>query len=62
MLYYYRKSKNAEQTRKTTCATYGEEIVNDRPCQFWFVKFRTGNFSSKTFHVREDRLRLMRIK
>jgi len=61
MLCYYRKSKNAEQTRKM-CATYGEAIVNDRLCQFRFVKFRTGNFSSKTFHVREDRLRLMRIK
>jgi len=46
MLYlYYRKGKNVIQIRKKICAIYSEQNVNDRLCQFWLAKFRTGNFS-----------------
>ena len=39
LLYYFKKGKNATETQKKTCATYGEGAVTDRTCQKWFVKF-----------------------
>ena len=38
MLYYFKKSKNATETKKI-CAVYGETAVTDRTCQKWFEKF-----------------------
>lgn len=45
MLYYYRKGKNASQTKKKICAVYGKGTVSERVCQNWFSKFRAGNTS-----------------
>jgi len=39
MLFYFRKGKNATQTRKKS-AIYEEDDVSERVCQNWFVKFR----------------------
>ena len=44
MLYYFKKGKNATKTQKKICAVYGD-VVTDRTCQKWFVKFRAGDFS-----------------
>ncbi|KAL2722217.1 Histone-lysine N-methyltransferase SETMAR [Vespula squamosa] len=30
LLYYFRKSKNASQTRKNLCAVYGNEALEER--------------------------------
>ena len=38
MIYYFKKGKNANET-KNNCAVYGEGAVTDRMCQKWFVKF-----------------------
>jgi len=43
MLFYFRKRKNATQTRKKICAVYGEDAVSKRVCQNWFAKFRVGD-------------------
>jgi len=39
MLFYFRKEKNATQTRKKICAMYGKDAVSERVCQNWFAKF-----------------------
>ncbi|GFT25303.1 mariner Mos1 transposase [Trichonephila clavipes] len=44
LLFYYRKGKNAVQTRKKLTDVYGESVLTVRQCQNWFVKFRSGNF------------------
>ena len=45
MLYYFKKVKNATETRKKICSVCGGAAVTDRTCQKWFVKFRAGGFS-----------------
>ena len=40
ILHYFKKGKNATETRKKICATYGEGAVTDRTCQKWFAEFR----------------------
>ena len=42
MLFYFRKGKNATQTKKR-CAVYGEDAVSERVCQYWFAQFRAGD-------------------
>lgn len=42
MLFYFRKGKNATQTRRKICAAYGEDAVSERMCQKWFAKFCSG--------------------
>jgi len=43
MLFYFRKGKNATQTRKKICPVYGEDAVSERVYQNWFAKFRAGD-------------------
>ena len=43
MLYYFKKGKNATETKKI-CAAYGEGSMTDWMCQKWFVKFSAGDF------------------
>uniref|UniRef100_A0AC11CZU8 Uncharacterized protein n=5 Tax=Ovis aries TaxID=9940 RepID=A0AC11CZU8_SHEEP len=45
MLDYFKKGKNATDTKKKICAEYGEGAVTERTCQKWFAKFRAGDFS-----------------
>ena len=45
MLDYFKKGKNATDTKKKICAEYGEGAVTERTCQKWFAKYRTGDFS-----------------
>ncbi|GFU82615.1 histone-lysine N-methyltransferase SETMAR [Trichonephila clavipes] len=47
LLFYFRKGKNASQAHKQLCAVYGNEALNERQCQNWFAKFRSGDFSLK---------------
>ncbi|XP_046817450.1 histone-lysine N-methyltransferase SETMAR-like [Vespa crabro] len=44
LLFYYRKGKNAIQTRKKLTDMYGKDVLTVRQCQNWFAKFRSGNF------------------
>lgn len=43
MLFYFRKGRNATQTKKKICDVYGENAVSERVCQKWFQKFRDGD-------------------
>lgn len=47
LLYYFRKGKNASQAQKKLCAVYGNEALKERQCQYWFARFRSGDFSLK---------------
>lgn len=47
LLFYFRKGKNATQAYKKLCAVYGDEALKERQCQYWFAKFRSGDFSLK---------------
>ncbi|CAK9806173.1 Mariner Mos1 transposase [Anthophora plagiata] len=52
MLFYFRKGKNALQTREKICAVYGTDAVDDSTCRKWFRKFKQGNFNLKdALHV-----------
>lgn len=44
LLFYYRKGKNAVQSRKKLCDMYGEDVLKESQCQNWFVKFRSDDF------------------
>jgi len=45
MLFYFRKGKNATQTRKKICVVYGEDAISDRMSQKWFAKFYSGEMN-----------------
>ena len=45
MLFYFRKGKNATQTRKKICVVYGEDAISDRMSQKWFGKFYSGEMN-----------------
>lgn len=47
LLYYFHKGKNASQVQKKLYAVYGNEALKDRQCQYWFPRFRFGDFSLK---------------
>ncbi|GFU01364.1 histone-lysine N-methyltransferase SETMAR [Trichonephila clavipes] len=44
LLFYYRKGKNAVQARKKLTDVYGEGVLTVRQYNYWFAKFRSGNF------------------
>ena len=45
MLFYFRKGKNATQTRKKIYVVYGEDAISDRMSQKWFAKFYSGEMN-----------------
>lgn len=45
MLYEFRKGVNASKCKRNICEVYGEGTVDDRTCQRWFKRFRSGNFN-----------------
>lgn len=47
MLFYYKKGKNGAKTCRKICAVYGEDAITERTVQFWFARFRSGNFDVK---------------
>ncbi len=44
MLYEFQKKNNATKATENICSVYGENALNVRTCQFWFKRFREGNF------------------
>ena len=47
MLYEFQLGRNAKDAVKNICSALGEYVFNDRKCQRWFKKFRSGNLSLK---------------
>ncbi|XP_076247803.1 histone-lysine N-methyltransferase SETMAR [Calliopsis andreniformis] len=45
LLFYFRKWKNARQTRPKLRKVYGDNALQERQCQRWFKKFRAGDFN-----------------
>lgn len=45
LLFYFRKGKNARQAYEKLRKVYGDNALQERQCQRWFTKFRTGNFN-----------------
>ncbi len=44
MLYEFNLKKNATKATESICSAYGEEALDVRTCQYWFARFRTGDF------------------
>ena len=66
LLYYFRKSKNAAQTRKKLYYVYNEKSLTERQCQNWFTPFHTGDFyfkdaprSGRPTEVDDDKIKEM---
>ena len=47
LLFNFRKGINASQVHKKLFDVYGDEALKERQCQYWFAKFRSGDFSLK---------------
>ncbi|XP_076343217.1 histone-lysine N-methyltransferase SETMAR-like [Tachypleus tridentatus] len=45
MLYEFKKSNSAVETTQNIQGIYGAESLNERKCQRWFQKFRSGDYS-----------------
>lgn len=44
MLYEFKKGENAAQCSRNICEIFGKESTSERTCQFWYKKFRSGDF------------------
>ena len=44
MLYEFHQGKSALQATKAICSVYGQGALEDRTCQNWFARFKTGDF------------------
>lgn len=51
LLYEFHQIKSAAEAQRTTCVTYGESVVAESTCRWWFREFRNGDFdlSDKPF-------------
>ena len=47
MLREFKQGNNATETADKICSVYGEGTITDRAVRNWFVKFRSGDTSSK---------------
>lgn len=45
--FFYDKGENARQTSKIVNGVYGDDTVTENYVQFWFRRFRSGNFDVK---------------
>lgn len=45
MLYEFNKGVNATLATVNICQVYGEGVLDKRKCQYWFQRFRTGDYS-----------------
>ena len=45
MLYEYFQQKNATEATKAICSVYGQDALSVRSCQFWFARFKSGDYT-----------------
>lgn len=45
LLFHFWKGKSAAETRREICDVYGAEAITSTICQFWFKRFRSGEFN-----------------
>ncbi|XP_026831394.1 histone-lysine N-methyltransferase SETMAR [Ooceraea biroi] len=45
LLYEFKRGTNASQTHRNLCEVFGQDVITVRSCQFWFEKFRNGDFN-----------------
>ena len=45
MLYEYFHQKNATEATKAICSVYDQEALSVRSCQFWFARFKVGDYT-----------------
>ncbi|XP_026825471.1 histone-lysine N-methyltransferase SETMAR-like [Ooceraea biroi] len=45
LLYECKRGTNASQTHRNLCEVFGQDVITVRSCQFWFEKFRNGDFN-----------------
>lgn len=66
MLLYFHRGKTAAETTKILCEAYGNNVVSERTCRGWFVRFRNGDFdvsdrlrSGRPETIKDDRLQAL---
>lgn len=47
LLFYFRMGTKVVDAHKDICEVYGVDCITERKCQYWFTKFRSGDFSLK---------------
>jgi len=47
LLYEFNKGNNAMESARNIKAVYGDWTINVSQCQWWFQKFRAGNYNLK---------------
>lgn len=66
LLFYFHKGKNARQACEKLCKVYGNNSLQERQCQRWFKKFRSGDFdlnddprSGRPTEVDDDKIKAL---
>jgi [histone H3]-lysine36 N-dimethyltransferase SETMAR len=50
LLYEFQLEHSAAAAQRSICAALGEHAVSERTCQYWWTRFRGGNFSLEDEH------------
>lgn len=45
LLFYFRRGKKAAEAGREICTVYGTDAINEKTCQKWFQRFRSGDFN-----------------
>lgn len=45
LLFLFRKDESAAKARREICNVYGAKTITRRICEYWFSRFRSGNFN-----------------
>lgn len=45
LLFFFRQKTSAVYAHQQLVKVYGKQALSTRQCQFWFKKFRNGNFA-----------------
>ncbi len=44
ILYEFQQGKNASEARESMCSILGADVVSYETCNYWYKRFRSGNF------------------
>ncbi|KIH51241.1 hypothetical protein ANCDUO_18674 [Ancylostoma duodenale] len=45
LLYDFKRGKTAAESHRDLCGAFGQDVVSERQCQRWFLRFRSGDES-----------------
>ena len=47
LLYDFKQGKTAAESHRTLCNAFGEGLISETQCRYWFQRFRDGDESLK---------------